>query len=392
MKKFVIFFLLIFTVLLFIFPNKIEAKTLQDLYDELAELKVKKAEEDKNKENAEKEKITTNKGIISATNEIDECENKIEESRVKIEELNIEIKEKEEEIDNLMNFLQKSNNGNTYLEYIFGASTITEFIYRSAIVQQLTKHNDELISEMNNLIEENKALQIELNDKKEELEDLIETLNKKLYNINATLDDLDEIQVDLVDQIKAQEESIKYYEDAGCGLNQDTRDCISIPYSIGFTRPLGYGRISSNFGPRTDPVTKRPSYHRAVDIAGNAEGTPIYASAAGVVKARLVKASCGGNALYIEHNIKGVTYTSIYMHLLRFNVSVGDIVSTNTVIGYVGGRSTSTKYGGYDQCSTGAHLHFGIAEGQYGSLSYQDPRNYIYFPPKGYYYWFSRFY
>lgn len=392
MKKLITILSVILIVSLFIFPNVVNAKTLQGLYDELAEMKQKKAEEDQNKEDTENDKISTNQEIQTATKEIEKCENEIEEARVKIEELNKEINTKEKEIDDLMNFLQKSDNGNTYLEYIFDATTITDFIYRSAIVQQLTKHNDDLISEMYDLIEENKDLQIELKDKKAKQEDLIKSLNKKLISLNATLDDLDEIQVELVDQIKAQEESIKYYEDAGCGLNQDTRDCISIPYSIGFTRPLGYGRISSNFGSRLDPITKKPSTHRAVDIAGNTEGTPIYASAAGVVKTRLVRASCGGNALYIEHNIKGVTYTTVYMHLLRFNVSVGDVVSVNTVIGYVGGGSTSTKRGGYDKCTTGAHLHFGIAKGDYGSMSYEDPRDYIYFPPLGYYYWYTRYY
>jgi stage II sporulation protein E len=41
----------------------------------------------------------------------------------------------------------------------------------------------------------------------------------------------------------------------------------------------------------------------------------------------------------------------------------GDIVTKDTVIGYVGGYSTASNRGGYDQCTSGTHLHFGMAEG-----------------------------
>ena len=49
--------------------------------------------------------------------------------------------------------------------------------------------------------------------------------------------------------------------------------------------------------------------------------------------------------------------------MLAINVKVGDIVNQNTVIGTVGGYSTSTSHGGYDACTTGAHLHYGVATG-----------------------------
>ena len=53
------------------------------------------------------------------------------------------------------------------------------------------------------------------------------------------------------------------------------------------------------------------------------------------------------------------------MHLLKFasGMYVGKVVTDDTVIGYVGGYSTSKDHGGTDGCTTGAHLHFGMAEG-----------------------------
>ena len=62
----------------------------------------------------------------------------------------------------MFRFYQITDGENSYLEYIFGAKTFTDFIYRISIVEQISKYNNELIDEMNQLIEENKQLKIEL--------------------------------------------------------------------------------------------------------------------------------------------------------------------------------------------------------------------------------------
>ncbi len=73
--------------------------------------------------------------------------------------------------------------------------------------------------------------------------------------------------------------------------------------------------------------------------------------------------------LYINVWMDGKEYTTYYYHLLNFNVNVGDRVTEDTVIGYVGGYSTSVAHGGYDLCTTGAHLHFGVQNGYYNIYS-----------------------
>ena len=80
----------------------------------------------------------------------------------------------------------------------------------------------------------------------------------------------------------------------------------------------------------------------------------------------------------------GKKYTTSYFHLLKFGEGINvntknKVVTTNTVIGYVGGYSTSTAHGGYDSCTTGAHLHFGVANGFYNG--YSVPRSNIITPP-----------
>ena len=138
-----------------------------------------------------------------------------------------------------------------------------------------------------------------------------------------------------------------------------------MPYADGFKYPLKSGTISSGWGKRTFLLNGRwvSDFHYGYDFAGNPEGTPVYAVASGKVARIIYGSTCGGNQIYIFHTVKGKNYTTKYVHLLSIKVKLGDIVTDNTVIATVGGKSTSTQHGGYDRCTTGAHLHFGIADG-----------------------------
>ena len=81
-----------------------------------------------------------------------------------------------------------------------------------------------------------------------------------------------------------------------------------------------------------------------------------------------------GNKVVINHNINGQDYTTLYGHMIAVNVSEGDVVTPNSVIGYVG----NTGY------SFGNHLHFNLCIGTSSCLSTwqtTDPGAYINFPP-----------
>ena len=101
---------------------------------------------------------------------------------------------------------------------------------------------------------------------------------------------------------------------------------------------------------------------------------------------------------YIYHTINGVPYTTVYMHLLEIKANVDDIVDTNTVVGLTGGLTTgamnpsqcSVSYagkGGYDYCTCGGHLHFGVATGndvsRFNANSF-NPRNLVPFASGSY--------
>ncbi len=90
-------------------------------------------------------------------------------------------------------------------------------------------------------------------------------------------------------------------------------------------------------------------YHRGIDYAG-AAGSPVVAPAAGRV-ALVGRVSQGfrihGNVVGIDH---GQGVTSIFMHLSRINVKVGDLVQPGELIGAVGSTGAAT----------GPHLHWGL--------------------------------
>ncbi len=109
---------------------------------------------------------------------------------------------------------------------------------------------------------------------------------------------------------------------------------------------IKFSRISSRFGLRTIANNQAWSgHHSGVDYAAPT-GTPIHATADGVVK--LAGWHFGyGNTIILKHHSK---ITTLYAHQSRFadGITVGTKVSQGQLIGYVG----STGW------STGPHLHY----------------------------------
>jgi murein DD-endopeptidase MepM/ murein hydrolase activator NlpD len=108
-------------------------------------------------------------------------------------------------------------------------------------------------------------------------------------------------------------------------------------------------RIASGFGNRIDPVYKIPRFHAGLDFTAPI-GTPIYATADGVVKTATFAASGFGNHVVIDH---GYGYESLYGHMVRIKARVGQTVKRGEVIGYVGSTGKST----------GPHCHYEVHRG-----------------------------
>lgn len=97
-------------------------------------------------------------------------------------------------------------------------------------------------------------------------------------------------------------------------------------------------RISSGFGYRIDPILKVWRAHEGLDFSAPM-GTPIYATADGVVKDAGYNTGGFGNHVVVSH---GFGYETLYGHMLRSKVRVGESVKRGQVIGYVGNSGKST--------------------------------------------------
>jgi murein DD-endopeptidase MepM/ murein hydrolase activator NlpD len=105
------------------------------------------------------------------------------------------------------------------------------------------------------------------------------------------------------------------------------------------------GRITSLFG-----EVRTTGKHQGIDIA-NDIGTPVKATANGQVIA-VGYAGNFGKRIMVYHGTdkNGYTYVTVYAHLSKINVKIGDSVSQGDTIGLMGNTGRST----------GSHLHYEI--------------------------------
>ena len=397
MKKKILFIFIIMTMV-FIPSYKVEAKTLGQLKNELADLEKKYSDNQNKKELNANEIKAVNNEIASIISSISKIKSDIKKSEDDIISSQKQIEEKSKETDELLKFLQVSNGENVYLEYLFEADSYTDFIYRYSVVSQLTEYNSNLMESLKKLVKELEDSKVTLASKQKELEVQSNNLASKLATLKANLSKLEEEGTTIDEDIDAKEKDIKYYESKGCKLNQDINSCVTIPNSSGWKLPLTSAWVTSEYQVvRTDCIGCGGVSHRGIDL-GASEGTYAYAAAKGRVAYIVRRGSCGGNMVYIYHTINGVPYTTVYMHLLEIKVNVDDIVDTNTVVGLTGGLTTGAMNpsqcyvsyagkGGYDYCTCGGHLHFGVATGndvsRFNANSF-NPRNLVPFASGSY--------
>lgn len=138
------------------------ATTFGDLLDDLEELKEQKRKRDNETQISREEYNKTVGEMREIERKVASLNKRIVDATNKIQELEGEIQTKKEETNQILVFLQLSNGEKSYLEYIFKAKSFTDFIHRISIVEQLSKYNKELISEMNDLIKQNNDLKDQL--------------------------------------------------------------------------------------------------------------------------------------------------------------------------------------------------------------------------------------
>ncbi len=164
---------------------------------------------------------------------------------------------------------------------------------------------------------------------------LMEASNSEL--VVSTTQKMDMLRKQLYIQSNSLEELIEM------GKNQEERmKCIPAIQPIA-NKDLK--RTASGYGMRIDPIYRTPHFHSGMDFSAKI-GTDIYATGNGKVTYASWKQGYG-NCVIIDH---GYGYQTVYGHLSKFKVRVGQKVTRGEVIGEVGNTGKST----------GPHLHYEV--------------------------------
>ena len=105
-------------------------------------------------------------------------------------------------------------------------------------------------------------------------------------------------------------------------------------------------RMASGYGYRMHPILKYNKFHAGMDFTAD-RGTPIYATGSGTVIQADAASSGYGKHIRIDHRYG---YVTLYAHMSKMNVKVGQKVKRGDVIGYVGNSGLSA----------GPHCHYEV--------------------------------
>jgi murein DD-endopeptidase MepM/ murein hydrolase activator NlpD len=130
------------------------------------------------------------------------------------------------------------------------------------------------------------------------------------------------------------------------GLARKKEDMLSHIPAIQPISNKDLTRTASGWGLRVHPIYKIVKFHYGMDFTAPT-GTDIYVTGDGTIES-LIKSKRGyGNHIIVNHSFG---YRTIYAHLDRFNVRVGQKVRRGDVIGFVGSTGASVA----------PHLHYEV--------------------------------
>lgn len=350
--------ILLSILLLFMNVMVVQAYTINDLYERLNDLRMAQELYDSLSSKDINEIKNKLKNINTLVDSLYSEINKLDKEIMAYQE---EIDKYKEEVNQMMIFYQVLDNPQGYIEYVMDANDYVNLVYRKMAIKQITEYYDNKIEVINNNIKE-------IQEKREDLSRQIENVNKEREKykrlelvLKGSNSETGSFTTTIQDDIYSIMEEINLYKSKGCKDSDNLSFCLNTYNDSDLVYPLVRGCVSKNYDANN---------HKGIDLACNSEGKNVYASGSGVVSRIVNRASCGGNIVFIYHNVRGREYTTIYAHLLEIKVLPGQVVNKDTVIGTVGGESTAVKNGGYDRCTTGAHLHYAVGYG-YHAYDYE---------------------
>ena len=418
-------FVMILALILSALPTTaFAAKSSSELKSELSDLE-KKAEAIRQKKEElkkdQQENASQTKDIVQQKSEIDEqialLHEEIENTNAQIQSYSLLISAKQKELDEaqsrqkelnekyLLRIRTMEESGQVqYWSVIFKARSFSDLLDRINMISEIAAADQAMMQELDDVAKEIQTAQAdlaaekeslqaekdrlaesqtELDEKRAENDELLRKLKSEADELSALEEKYDAEKQRVSDEIaqaekeyneakQREEEERRRQEEANKPTNPTNPTNPTTPTTptdpgdddkpseSTWRRPVSTLILTSRYGYRgTHPVTGKPNdFHNGVDLA-MPEGSPVYATRSGTVTmARL--SDSWGNQVVINH---GDGFSSMYAHMVRYTVSVGEYVQQGEVIGYVGMTGWAT----------GPHLHFTI----YYNGSTVNPMNYI---------------
>jgi len=207
---------------------------------------------------------------------------------------------------------------------VVGAAVI---IFLTKQVNELEAKKDKILNEYKTLIAENQRLRENIAKKNQEFQEVA----TKLENIE------EKIGLKPPEKLKLSERILK--------VSFTSSEIYYMFRNIPNGYPIRFKRISAKFGYRIHPITHRREFHKGIDLAADV-GTPVYATADGIVEFAGRRTGYG-KTIMIQHNYG---FETLYAHLKKIKVRVGDFVKKGQLIGFSGNTGLSN----------GPHLHYEI--------------------------------
>lgn len=340
------------------------AQTVSSLNNQLSKLEKEKAKIKKELKAIESKKQSTMTKKAALDQQIDVTEREIDTINSLIKALDVQVAEaaaelaaaEAEEKGQTEAFLSRvrvmeEEGASSMLGIILSADSFSDMITRTELIGSVMEGDKKLIAEL-------AATRASIAEKKAKLDSSrAEQANakKKLVNRQDSLENqykeanslIKSLNVSAAEYEKAFDEAERAMDATRASLQKLLSTSTSSKYVGGeFRWPTKATRITSYYGTRKDPITKKSSMHTGIDI-GSGMGTEIYAANSGTVVVAGWSSKGYGNYVVIDH---GGGRSTLYAHMSKIKTKKGAKVSKGDVIGLVG----STGY------STGPHLHFEI--------------------------------
>ncbi|MDO4816054.1 MAG: peptidoglycan DD-metalloendopeptidase family protein [Bacillota bacterium] len=275
----------------------------------------------------------------------------------------------------------EENGKYNYIEVLFGANSIGEFLSLIDDIGDIIKSDKALEDAYIKSVQDLKALKAEYEEAQEELKAKKTDLEALSAQLEKDIEEATQLIATLQNDINASASQLSKLESEGDSMDtqianlskqlaeqakqqqqqqQSGGSSSSIIATGSLMWPSYTTSVGSPYGYRIHPIYGTYKLHGGVDIRAS-YGTAIWAADSGTVVTSQDGWNGGwGNYVMIDH---GNGVQTLYAHMSSRAVSVGQTVSKGQVIGYVGSTGAST----------GPHLHFEVWN--YGSRV--DPMSYF---------------